>query len=237
MIIITFDIDWAPDIVIEDTLRLLDESGARATIFATHATSLLTRIQGHEIGIHPNFLNSNDYSSELDRLMSIYPRAKGVRCHSYYENFPLLDLFKDYGIIYDSNLLMFRCQGIRAFRYWNGLIRLPIFWADGVNCCMKGNWDMMNLPVTAPDSLYIFGFHPIHVFLNTEKLERYDAAKPHYNDVNKLRQFVNPESSGVGTRVFLKRLLGLISGKEPSATLEEIVAARYINQDCGNLDT
>lgn len=38
---INFDVDWANDEVMEDTLRLVDEYNIKATFFATHHTPTL----------------------------------------------------------------------------------------------------------------------------------------------------------------------------------------------------
>ncbi|HET9013384.1 MAG TPA: hypothetical protein VFN38_16285, partial [Gemmatimonadaceae bacterium] len=130
MIAISVDVDWAPDEVIEDTLALLDQAGVCATIFATHATPLLRGLTGHEIGLHPNFLPHPLSSCEqvFDDLHAEYPAARGVRCHSYHQSSPLLQLFARRGMAYDSNVVMFGGRGIRPFRHWNGLTRLPVFW-------------------------------------------------------------------------------------------------------------
>jgi hypothetical protein len=165
----------------------------------------------HEIGIHPNFSPAEDLAQVLDSLLDLYPTAQGVRCHTYYQNSHLLDLFVERGLRYDSNIVMFRYQGIRPFYHWNGLIRLPVFWEDDVNCLAGANWDVETLSMSISDALYVFAFHPVHVFLNTETMARYYAAKPYYQDPTRLREFVNPESSGVGTRCFLKRLLARFS--------------------------
>jgi hypothetical protein len=227
MIAITVDIDWAPDPVVEDTLELIEGAGVRTTLFATHASALLTSMRDHEVGIHPNFLplTLNDCRGELDRLLGLYPRSTGVRCHSYHQNSRILDLFVERGLIYDSNVLMFQCDRIEPFRHFNGLIRVPVFWEDDVNCITGGNWIPTESMVAKMDAVYIFNFHPVHVFLNTETLRRYESAKPYYQDPAKLREFANPELSGTGTRVFLRRLLALIQAGRPATTLSQIVTS------------
>jgi hypothetical protein len=223
VISITLDIDWACDEVIADSLQLLADAGLRATLFATHNTTLLRDAGNHEIGIHPNFLPTKDYASVLDKLRETYPSAKGVRCHSYYQSTPILDLFVQRGLKYDSNIVMLRCDGIRAFRHWNGLVRMPVFWEDDVNCVAGGDWDADALSLSDPESLYIFDFHPIHLFLNTETMERYRRAKPHYQDAKKLTGLANPSTNGTGTRVFFKQLLARIKAQKlPTLTLQQI---------------
>jgi hypothetical protein len=225
VIAITFDVDWAPDAVIEDVLGLLDKAGVRATFFATHGSAVLRALRGHEIAIHPNFAGVKDHQRHLDELMSTYPDARGVRCHSYHQSTRILDLFVDRGLLYDSNILMFRVPGIHAFRNWNGLARIPVFWEDDVNCMVGGGWDPAQLDLADPGALFVFDFHPIHVFLNTEGSARYEAAKPHLKEPAKLAKMANPESSGVGVRVFLKRLLALLGQRElPVKLLRDIAA-------------
>ena len=53
MYCLTFDVDWAPDPVIEDTLLFLERAGVRATFFATHASAALrdAAAEGHEIDL------------------------------------------------------------------------------------------------------------------------------------------------------------------------------------------
>lgn len=57
---LTFDIDWACDGVLADTIDLVEEADVCATWFVTHDTPLLKRLRENpkfELGIHPNFNN------------------------------------------------------------------------------------------------------------------------------------------------------------------------------------
>ena len=82
-ICLTFDIDWAPDEVIENTLELLTEYNLNATIFATHKTDILNNLpENIEIGIHPNFSNIIKAEDEIKKLKDIYPQAVSLRSHS-----------------------------------------------------------------------------------------------------------------------------------------------------------
>ncbi|MDE0471056.1 MAG: hypothetical protein OXH57_03875 [Ekhidna sp.] len=52
---LSFDVDWDPEAMIEDTLNLLKRyPNVNATFFATHKSKALQKA-GYEIGIHPNF--------------------------------------------------------------------------------------------------------------------------------------------------------------------------------------
>ncbi len=57
-IFLTFDIDWANDDVLNDTIDLIERSDIAATWFVTHDTPVLNRLRANprfELGIHPNF--------------------------------------------------------------------------------------------------------------------------------------------------------------------------------------
>lgn len=43
----------------------------------------------------------------------------------------------------------------------------------------------------------VFNFHPIHLFLNSESLERYEKIKGNYHDFKILKENVNVESYGI----------------------------------------
>jgi len=111
---LTFDIDWANDDVLADSIDLVEEANISATWFVTHDTPLLKRLRANskfELGIHPNFnflLNgdpSNGRNAEevIDRLLCVVPEAKSVRSHSMTQSSHLLQLFVDRGIYYDCN--------------------------------------------------------------------------------------------------------------------------------------
>ena len=222
MISITVDVDWASDPVLEDTLALLDEFGVSATVFATHDSQLLRKNKTHEIGVHPNFMHAAKLTDRLDELLCLYPNTIGVRCHSYFQNSRLLDAFVDRGIEYDSNVVMFGLSGIRAFYHWNGLVRVPVYWEDDVNCEVRGSWEP-SPSIADPTSLYVFTFHPIHIFLNTKDMVDYGTAKVDYHKPERLVKRRNPEVSGIGTRVYIKRLLRMVQDEKlPTSTLAEI---------------
>ena len=89
---LTFDVDWAHEEIIADTLNLLYNHDASATFFATHESSVLKSViedKKHEVGIHPNFndlINNTcvgeNAESRLKNLLELFPSAKSIRSHS-----------------------------------------------------------------------------------------------------------------------------------------------------------
>ena len=218
-IFLTLDVDWAHDEVFADSIDFLRELRAKATWFVTHETAILDDIRddpNFELGIHPNFNPLLDGSSNgarnatevIDDVLKIVPEAKCVRSHSMSQNFRLLDLFSDRGLTHDSNDFIPEQSGMELLPYphWTGLLRVPFFWEDNVQCMYRKNSSICDL--VNRNGLKIFNFHPIHVFLNTEKLSRYENTRSqHY----KPELLINMRSnSSMGSREQLKQIIDQI---------------------------
>lgn len=205
---LSIDIDWAHDAILQYTIDILSRYAIPVTWFATHDTEILKQISDNtnfEIGIHPNFnnlLNQADNSlcprKVMDQMCSFVPNAKITRSHSLTQNSYLLDLFASYNINYESNLFIpsYSKISLKPWRHWNGLTRLPYLWEDDVSCVLDsqqtlGIKDTLKLP-----GLKIFDFHPIHIYLNTETLERYEQTRFCHNNPTALRDY---RFSGYGT--------------------------------------
>lgn len=213
-VFLTFDIDWAHDDILEDSLNLLQNTQVSATWFATHGTPLLANLQQNnrfEVGIHPNFnplldgsLNISSYEV-ITNCMSIVPEAKSVRSHSLVQSERLIDQFKLCGLTHISNLFVPYGSGIQAkpFRVWDQMIMVPHSWQDNVALKMK-----MGFPRQADffSGLQVLDFHPIHVYLNSENLDRYERTRPlHQNP----KELIKHRFEGYGTRNRLLELLAL----------------------------
>lgn len=217
---LTFDIDWAHDQVIADCVDLVERAEAMATWFATHATPLLERLRHNplfEIGIHPNFvplLNGSrqagsNVAEVISQLKAIVPEATSARSHSLVHSTQILHGFTQCGITHDVNCLVPESAGITLspWALWDGLIRVPYFWEDDV-ACLFGDTDMAhteNLSVLRHrPGIKVFNFHPIHVFLNTEHLDRYERTRHlHQNPA----ELIKHRYTGYGTRNRLVELL------------------------------
>lgn len=215
-IFITIDVDWALDEVLEYTLEIFELHHIKATIFLTHETSLIDRIRSSkylELGIHPNFnfLLAGDfrYGKNFEEVIKYYlelvPNAKSIRSHSTTQNSGILEKFSELGIKYDSNDFIAFNSGIelKPWLYVNHkLVKVPYFWAEDVHMLYREEWSVgrfLSIP-----GLKVFNFHPIQIFLNTEKQERYLEARPYLKEYKKLKELINP---GIGTRSFLMDLI------------------------------
>ena len=221
---LTIDIDWAHDDILADTIDLVEEFNVPATWFVTHDTPLLQRLRGNpdfELGIHPNFnflfdgdcRVGRDAAEVIGRLLAIVPEAKSVRSHSTTQSSGLLDLFKRCGLTHECNSFIPVQSGIelKPWRLWTGLTRVPYFWEDDVACLYgasdaKPMSELVNWP-----GIRVFDFHPIHVFLNTESMIRYEQTRGLHQSP---RELLVHRCCSEGTRSRFLELLGLISSKQ-----------------------
>ena len=214
---LTIDIDWAHDDVLSDSIDLVESRNIKATWFVTHDTPLLKRLRCNrkfELGIHPyfngllegNIKNTSNASEIIDRLLDIVPEAKSVRSHSLVQSEKLHDLFAQKGLLRVCNTFIpgSLTTKIYPWNLWNGIIVIPHCWQDNVSLRMSTDNQIMQFPEC---SLRVFDFHPIHVFLNTEQLERYERTRPLHYDPAKL---IRHRFEGLGTRT---RLLSLLTHK------------------------
>ena len=220
-VFLTFDLDWSHDEVISDTMDLINQSGVSSTWFVTHKSPILRELRKQknvELGIHPNFYHKSNQSIEnqvqskvvLSELLSIVPDAKSVRSHSLFHSERLVDDFNDLGLSHISNCFIPYGSGInsRPFSIWENMVMVPHCWQDNVSL-------KMNLPFPEKSELleshFVFNFHPIHIFLNTENTSRYEFSRPFHQDPDKL---ISKRFDGVGTRTLLLDLLGVLRDRE-----------------------
>jgi hypothetical protein len=215
---LTFDLDWANDAVIGFTLDLLESHGVPATVFVTHRTPLLDRMRRMstlELGIHPNFnfLLQGDFrygrtSAEvLEHFLAIVPEARSVRSHSLAISSTLLADMAARGLRWESNYFVPWSSGVelKPWLSWNQVItQVPLCWTDDIHSRSNGSWNVSVLPKMP--GLNVLIFHPIHIFLNTERLARYDGARPFLADEYRLTEHVNRD--GAGARTLLLELIG-----------------------------
>lgn len=195
----TLDIDWAIDEVVHEAIDLVEKLGISATWFVTHSTAALKRIRANdkfELGIHPNFnhllagelTNSCSASDVLKKIMEIVPEAKAVRSHSLTYSSRLVELFVAEGLTHDVNYMVPWRAGISLvpWTYENGIIRAPYTFDDYLNL-----YDFSTPNWASFSGLRIVNFHPVHLALNPDSLERYELTRPVHTDAKALRQQSN----------------------------------------------
>jgi hypothetical protein len=227
MYYITCDVDWAPEVVLDDFLNILETHNVKCTLFATHESKILKDCNKSlfEIGIHPNYnflLNGNSNKSRnqiLADLLKCYPSAKGVRSHSLTQSSNILQDFVDHNLKYDMNLFLPYQKINEPFKWFNGLLRVMYNWEDDIH--FLNNYSFNECRLDENDKLNILDFHPIHVYLNTDTVGLYNSAKEFYNQPEKLYSLRNKKNPG--TRDLFISIIKKITHSE---TISELVS-RY----------
>lgn len=216
---VTFDMDWASDEVMRYTHAFIIEAGVPSTWFVTHESSILDELRADpniELGIHPNFnkLLEGDHSNGrtveevIARLLEVVPEAKSARSHSLLQSSRILDAYAGAGLTHDANHFVDPSASVRLrpWRHWNGLVRVPLAWADDVACIQRPGAPLLEMfhREELADGIRVCLFHPIHVFLNTEAVVRYERARNFLDDPGRL---VIERSTDAGIATLLNELL------------------------------
>ena len=145
---LTFDMDWAHDEIILDTLNILNSYNIKSTWFITHQSSILDNLSDLkvELGIHPNFNkileninNHKDFREIIQGILKVVPEAKSIRSHSLTQNSKILDCAYSFGISHDVNHFVpnFINSNLKPWIHWNKLIKVPYLWEDDVTILYK----------------------------------------------------------------------------------------------------
>ena len=212
---LTSDVDWASEFCIKDFTDFAGEHGIRPTLFATHKSTTIEQAWNSgaaEIGLHPNFLPGSTHGSDINSVIShvcdLYPQAKCFRSHCYMDGTPITRAFHTRGFKYDSNLVTFFEENLGPIRHATGIMRLPVFWADGSHWAHNGtSWNLdAYYDRFLSGGLKIISVHPIHFALNTPSEEYYQKIRKGSNELSEeeIKRF---QYKGKGTRTFVSELI------------------------------
>lgn len=212
--VITLDVDWAPDFVIDDVANMLIAAGTRAVWFITHDSPAVRRLRERpdlfEIGIHPNFLPGSTHGSSetevLAHCMAMVPEARLIRMHGLVQTSNLLyRIVSETQIEADVSLFLPHAGNTApVMYYWEGgksLLRIPYVWEDDFEMVRPNSvWDLTDM-IKSSAGLVVVNFHPIHIYLNSRELGPYRSVRARGNLVSLSRSQVDTEiNSGEGTR-------------------------------------
>ena len=228
-VLITLDIDWAPDFMINFVKDILIENNVKATWFITHNSNYvkeLEKIDFFELGIHPNFSSNstqgNNVGEILSNLKKIVPTAKSVRTHGLFQSTPTLAKFHKYNLENDVSLFIPNANNIPHYLEFAKLYRFPYFWEDDINMLEDKIWTLPE-SLFQEDRLKIFNFHPLHIYFNFHHIEQYENFKAKngykFSDKSAVDAFINKNSDGAQT--FFRDLVSALSNQE-TYTIQEI---------------
>ena len=237
--VITLDIDWAPDWVIDEAAAILMAEHVKATWFITHQSPAIERLSQRadlfELGMHPNFLPGSTHGDTEDEVFQhmrkLLPGATSMRTHALHQSSPLLiKAAKDYGVTVDVSMLLPYAEHLKVHtRNLHGALlrRVPFFWEDDVEMAEHTPcWDM-DAPLLNGPGLHVFNFHPIHVALNTTSPGVWESCKRQCPLHSWTTQFLQKHRyDGPGPRTLFQQLARRLHGS--GRTVSEIALAEEV---------
>ncbi|KQW22301.1 hypothetical protein ASC80_02595 [Afipia sp. Root123D2] len=220
---ITFDIDWAPDCAIDLASNLLAERGVKSTWFVTHLSPAVERLRARpdlfELGIHPNFMPGSSHGEDPEQVlrtcMELVPDAVSVRTHGLLQSGNIFDfLMALTPVTFDVSLFHPRALQIDVVKYerfGQTLWRVPYVWEDDyvmesspLNVSREPEFSGFSETLARARGIQVFNFHPIHVLLNSNVMDNYNAMKRNYSRLADITPalaapFIETERSGAKT--------------------------------------
>lgn len=136
----------------------------------------------------------------MKEIKGIVPEAVCLRSHALTNSSIIQHEYSRIGIKYDLNTLIPAVDGMVLYPFASAISDfkiLPFIYEDDVylNLRKKDPADFfLSDKFMAPR---IFNFHPIHLYLNTDRNETYEKARPYFKEVEKLNALKNTENYGI----------------------------------------
>lgn len=225
---ITFDVDWAPDYVIDYVAEKLQNLKIKATWFITHDSPSVEKLLDNplfEVGLHPNFERNSTQGNGVDDILKNLKRivkdAKSIRTHGLFQSSKIFLKFNKYGIKNDVSILFSNESHIVPhYSKFFKITRIPYYWEDDVEMENSIDWNNAEEHFKIL-GLRIFNFHPIHVFINSENMERYVQIKENnYPNITE-SMLLKSKNKAAGTETFFDNLTKILS-KRKTHTINEI---------------
>ena len=218
-LILSFDIDWAPEFMIEDLLNITHK--INLTIFNTHKSKILKTIDKNRIslGIHPNIQKNSSQGINALKVKNFVKKIGNIeylRFHLLGHSYRDLKFFANKGAKIDSSIMLINQNYLTPVYHPDiDLVRVPYIWEDGMTLNFKTNI-RNSLNLNSP-GLKILNFHPIDVYLNTSSIEQRNMFKKSFKSVlnaskSEAEKFINKRNYGI--RNFLIHILNLIKIKK-----------------------
>jgi hypothetical protein len=235
-VLMTFDVDWSPDWIIDEVSEIMIRGGVRSTWFVTHASPAIDRLRSRpdlfELGIHPNCLPGSTHGANerqvLRHIKEIVPEAVSMRSHGLYQTSAFLILAaREFGIRLESNILLPGAPGLvhSDLRIDEIVVRrVPFYWSDDL--AMRDPQDTWKEASSVESSagLKVFAFHPFHVVMNASDYRLYERLKLERPLPDWTPDFIAPyRSRGKGAGTVLQTQVAALTGR-PTAFLKDLLS-------------
>ena len=220
-VILTFDIDWVPDFVIDFIAEKLIKTNVPATWFVTHPCDAVERLKSYpelfELGIHPNFRPNSSHGKDphevIKYCLNLVPNAITMRTHGLIQSISLFDtIMKETHIIADVTTYMPHIPNLTPAEYWREgrmMLRIPTYWQDELEMTRPQPIWEPNPLLNNGTGVKVFNFHPIHVYLNSMDSEPFSQMIKRNPQLTETKQTDMEEfiQDGTGTLTLFQELL------------------------------
>lgn len=234
--VITLDVDWAPDFMIDHAADILVGAKVSATWFVTHASPAIDRLREHpdlfELGIHPNFLPGSSHGDSpediLKHCLEIVPGSHSIRNHSLVQSTLLLDMvMKSEQIKTDGSLFLPYASNLEPVTYSIGgrkIVRIPFYWEDDYEMEQRQpNWDA-EVVIGTGNGLKVFNFHPVHLYLNSVEMGPYKKLVKRAFPLHEAKptNAADLRHDGEGPVTLFRALVDQLAGSDSARTFMQI---------------
>jgi len=176
-LLVTVDLDWAPEPAIEATLDFLQGKGITPTVFITHRSARVEASMNElEVGLHPYFDPHSSHGSTIqevvDHVMDLPHNLPAFRCHRFKVCNQSRHALMQAGLRISSNV----CTDLEVLpphRDRFGLVEVPIFMEDGGYLWHQYPLEMhehLQQAILKQGSKVLL-IHPMHFAVNTPNFD------------------------------------------------------------------
>ena len=220
---VTIDLDWASEIVIEETMDWFSQNKIPVTVFATHESkAIVERMDAIDVGLHPYFSPNSSQGSNpeeiIENLSQISTNIPVYRSHRFLDSNQIRENMAKMGMRASSNVCT-DLDPVAPFIHRSRMLEIPITFEDGNFLERKYNLDSCGeiIELISKCDIFVIAIHPMHFVLNTphyqwmrdikDSTTRISWNNMTCDEVAKLRH------SGWGIASFVKQLLMLAQRK------------------------
>lgn len=184
-LIITCDLDWAPEYAITKTLEFIDDAGIKPTVFITHESKAVMRYKDKiDVALHPFFDVDSSHGNTIDKtiqtMQSMQYTVPGFRCHRFKSCNQSMQAMYSIGMRFSSNVCT-DLHDVAPFVNRYGMIEFPVFFEDGGYLWRRHSLSYRQISNRMnTDSKKIILVHPMHFILNSPNFEFMQHLKASY---------------------------------------------------------
>jgi hypothetical protein len=216
-IFVTIDLDWASEVVIEETMNWFSQLKIPVTVFATHESrAIVERMNRIEVGLHPYFSSDSSQGSNseeiIENLSKITTNIPVYRSHRFLDSNQIREHMAKMGMRASSNVCT-DLDPVAPFRHRSRMLEVPIAFEDGNFLERKYNLDSCDeiVKLISQSEIFVIAIHPMHFVLNTPHYQwmrdiKDSTTRIRWNNMTS-DEVTELRYSGRGIASFVKQLL------------------------------